>query len=113
MIPKGNAGCPGGFPTKILQFSYDFGRTTVKVVTPSALRAEMVPPWSSTISLAMAKPRPAPPVRLAREESSLKNCSKIRPSFSSGMVVPELAKVRMIPVSSTKAAILTAVPAVL
>lgn len=35
----------------------------VKVIRSSVLSARMVPPWSSTISLAMAKPRPAPPVR--------------------------------------------------
>lgn len=38
----------------------------VKVIRSSVLSARMVPPWSSTISLAMAKPRPAPPVRVAR-----------------------------------------------
>ena len=96
---------------KILRFSYDAGRRTVKVVTPSWLWAAMVPPWSSTISRAMASPSPAPPVREAREESRRKNCSKMRPSLSGGMVTPVLVKVRTVSPYSTWAAMATAVPA--
>ena len=59
-----------------------------------ALAARIVPPWRAMISLAMAKPRPAPPVRVARELSSRKNWSKMRSSFSAGMVRPSLVNVR-------------------
>ena len=38
------------------------GRATVKVMVWSSLWASMVPPWRVTISLAMAKPSPVPPV---------------------------------------------------
>ena len=81
--------------------SYEFlaaascrGRRTVKVIRLSALAARIVPPWRARISLAMAKPRPAPPVRVARELSSRKNWSKMRSSFYAGMVRPSLVNVR-------------------
>ena len=42
----------------------------IKRIFATALAALMPPPCSSTISLAMARPRPAPPLALPREESS-------------------------------------------
>ena len=79
----------------------------VKLIRSSVLSARMVPPWSSTISLAMAKPRPAPPVRVARELSRRKNCSKIRSNFSWGMFFPALEKVSTIFPASIRQAIST------
>ena len=79
----------------------------VKVIRSSVLSARMVPPWSSTISLAMAKPRPAPPVRVARELSRRKNYSKIRSNFSWGMFFPALEKVSTIFPASIRPAIST------
>ena len=38
----------------------------IKLVNRPLDSARMVPPWSSTISLAMARPSPAPPVRVER-----------------------------------------------
>ena len=42
----------------------------MKLVRVPLLSHRMVPPWSSTISLAMARPSPAPPVREERAASS-------------------------------------------
>ncbi len=83
------------------------------MVSPASLLAEMAPPWSSTISLAMAKPRPAPPVPGGREDYSRKNGTKMRPSIYKGLGAPELAKVRMMASCPTVAAMFTTVPAVL
>ena len=43
-----------------------WGRRITKEVLCPLDSAWMVPPWASTISLAMARPRPAPPVREER-----------------------------------------------
>src|SRR5215475_7190434 len=48
----------------------------------------MRPPCISTICLAMARPRPVPPLALVRELSTWWNCSKIRSCWSSGMPGP-------------------------
>ena len=45
------------------------GTRMVKVVRPSLLVASMLPPWATTISLAMARPSPAPPVPCPRAAS--------------------------------------------
>lgn len=71
--------CLTGFPV---------GRTTVKVVLFSPLRAVIEPPCALTISLAMASPNPAPPVWDERAESSRKNLSKMVSSFCDGMGSP-------------------------
>lgn len=47
-----------------------FGNRTVNRMLSCSLSAVMLPPWSSTISFAMASPSPAPPVAEAREEST-------------------------------------------
>ena len=65
------------------------GSVTVTVVpSPTADAMSSVPPCSTTISFAIARPSPAPPVALPRDESRRKNCSKMRPSFSGAMVRP-------------------------
>ena len=46
------------------------GREMMKLVSLPLFSQRMVPPWSSTISLAMARPSPAPPVRVERAASS-------------------------------------------
>src|SRR5262245_44524812 len=46
------------------------------------------PPCISTICLAMARPRPVPPLALVRELSTWWNCSKIRSCWSSGIPGP-------------------------
>ena len=52
----------------LLRFSYD-GIFTVNTVRSASLSAVIVPPWAVTISFAMARPRPAPPVLEEREVS--------------------------------------------
>ena len=47
-----------------LQFSYESGNETEKTVFSSELEAEIVPPWSSIICFAMARPNPEPPALL-------------------------------------------------
>ena len=61
----------------------------------------------------MAKPRPAPPVRVARELSRRKNWSKMRASFSGGMVRPELRNLRTMESPSSPPEMRTTLPGVL
>lgn len=68
------------------------GSVTVNRMWLSALAAQMAPPCRRTISFAIASPRPAPPFAVEREESRRKNCSKMRSSFSFGMVLPLFSK---------------------
>ena len=45
-------------------------RTTVKVMSrPPLLLTEILPPWASTVALAMERPSPVPPVFLERDSS--------------------------------------------
>ncbi len=60
---ENEAACLGGLMAHFSCFSKTCpGSRIVKVVTLPVEAARMVPPCSSTISLAMASPRPAPPV---------------------------------------------------
>lgn len=87
------------FPAKILRISCGGllqgqadgkGDPVVRAGSPDRPAVE----GKDFLGLAMAKPRPAPPVRVARELSSRKNWSKMRSSFSAGMVRPSLVNVR-------------------
>ena len=51
-------------------------------------RCPIRPPCISTICLAVASPRPVPPLALVSELSTWWNCSKIRPCWSSGIPGP-------------------------
>lgn len=76
IVPKKGGGCfcisgrkTQAFLPKTLRF-YDAGISTVKMTRLSKLSAEICPPWRVTISFAMARPSPAPPLRVARAESA-------------------------------------------
>lgn len=52
------------------------GNLIVKLVPfPTSLATSIVPPWSETICLAIANPRPLPPVRRSRAGSARQNRS--------------------------------------
>ena len=45
-----------------LRYCVQTGSSTVNAVTSSTLSAVILPPWSVTMSFAMASPNPAPPI---------------------------------------------------